>query len=107
MEAALGALPLGHAQGVVLRVGLVLAYTVSAAVVMRAFGMPVPPERMLVTNAIVTVVGALPISVSGLGTTQVLMRIFFAPFVTDDAIGPRHRRVLHGHDRGVHRSSAR
>lgn len=70
-------------QGVLLRSGLVLGYTASAYLIMRTFGMTPDWPRMFVAVPIITVVGTLPISVSGLGTTQMMMRSFYAPFVTD------------------------
>ena len=38
---------------------------------------------MFVILPVLTVVGTIPLSISGLGTTQVLMERFYAPFVTD------------------------
>lgn len=84
--AALG--PLQMLQGIAMRAVLVLTYTVAAVLIMRAFGMHPVWGRMLVAIPILTVVGTIPISVSGLGTTQVLMRSLYAPFVTDREPGP-------------------
>ena len=74
--------PLAMLQGVVLRLGIVLAYTAAAFLVMRAFHMDPKLGRMLVVIPILTVVGTIPISVAGIGTTQVLMRMLYAPFLT-------------------------
>ncbi len=69
--------------GVLLRMGLMLMYTVAAVAVMRTFGMQPEWRRMLVAMPILTVIGTLPLSVSGVGTTQVPMRWLYAPFVVD------------------------
>jgi uncharacterized membrane protein YbhN (UPF0104 family) len=75
--------------GIGLRGGLVLGYSASAALLMRSFGMQPSWGRMLIAVPILTVVGTIPISVSGIGTTQVLMRSLYAPFVIDGrAPGP-------------------
>jgi uncharacterized membrane protein YbhN (UPF0104 family) len=80
--------PTAMLQGLLLRVGLVLAYTVATVLIMQAFGMQPQWGRMLVAMPILTVVGTVPISVSGIGTTQVLMRVLYAPFVVSGAPGP-------------------
>lgn len=67
--------------GLLLRGGLVLMYAATGFGLMRAFGMQPQWGRMLIAVPILTVVGTLPISVSGLGSTQVLMRSFYGPFV--------------------------
>lgn len=75
--------------GVGLRIGLLLGYTASAVLLMRSFGMEPSWGRALIAQPILTVVGAIPVSVSGIGTTQVLMRSLYAPFVSDGrAPGP-------------------
>jgi uncharacterized membrane protein YbhN (UPF0104 family) len=79
--AALG--PKQMVTGLVLRFGMVMVYLLSTMWVQHAFGMNPTLGRMLVAQPIVTVVGTVPVSVSGLGTTQVLMRTLYAPFVQD------------------------
>jgi len=74
--------PFAMLQGVVLRLGIVLAYTAAAYLIMQAFAMEPKLGRMLVVMPILTVVGTIPISVAGIGTTQVLMRMLYAPFLT-------------------------
>ncbi len=69
--------------GIVLRTGLVMAYAAINMQLMACFGMQPTWGRMLVVLPILTVVGTVPISVSGIGTTQVLMRVLYAPFVAD------------------------
>lgn len=69
--------------GVVLRTVLVLSYAAINMQLMACFGMQPSWGRMLVVLPILTVVGTVPLSVSGIGTTQVLMRVLYAPFVVD------------------------
>ena len=64
------------------RLGLVLLYTLYALVVMHLFHIPVPFDVLLVFNPIITLIGTLPISVSGIGTTQVAMRELYGAFGT-------------------------
>lgn len=81
--------PVRMLQGLVLRAAMIVAYTVAADQIMRSFGMTPTWGRLFVAMPILTVVGTIPISVSGIGTTQVLMRSLYAPFVTDGrAPGP-------------------
>jgi hypothetical protein len=75
--------PWSMLQGLVLRGGLIAAYTVAAVWVLRSFGLAPRWAPMFVIMPILTVVGTIPVSVSGLGTTQVLMERFYAPFVVD------------------------
>ncbi len=75
--------------GVAMRSVLILLYAVSAFFTMRAFQMQPQWGRLFIALPITTVVGTLPISVSGVGSTQLLMRQFYAPFVvTAAAAGP-------------------
>lgn len=69
--------------GLALRAGLIALYTASVWWLVHAFGMVPSWRRMLIAMPVVTVVGTLPISVSGVGSTQVLMRGFYGPFVQD------------------------
>jgi uncharacterized membrane protein YbhN (UPF0104 family) len=69
--------------GFILRVGLLLIYAATNFMIMRSFGMEPQWGRLLVVMPFLTVLGALPLSVSGLGTTQIPMRQFYAPFITD------------------------
>ncbi len=64
-----------------LRSCLILVYAVMNHLFTRSFGMPVPIPALLVYMPILSLVAFVPISVSGLGSTQVLMRGFFAPYV--------------------------
>ncbi len=69
--------------GVTLRGGFVLLYVAANYGMMWAFGMTPRLGALLVLVPVLTVVGVVPLSVSGIGTTQILMRTFYAPFVTD------------------------
>lgn len=69
--------------GVLLRTGLVLSYATINFVLMRAFGLYPQWGRLLVVMPFLTVLGTIPASVSGIGTTQVPMRVLYAPFVLD------------------------
>lgn len=71
--------------GVVLRTLLILMYAAAAFYTMRAFHMQPQWGRLFIALPIITVVGTLPISVSGVGSTQLLMRQFYAPFVVGAA----------------------
>lgn len=75
--------PLRMLQGVAMRAVLVLSYAAINMALMRTFGMNPDWGRMLVVLPVLTVVGTIPLSVSGIGTTQVLMRVLYAPFVQD------------------------
>lgn len=69
--------------GILLRMGLILMYTLSAVEIMRSFGMKPDFARMFVAMPIITIIGALPLSFSGVGTTQIAARWLYAPFVVD------------------------
>ncbi len=69
--------------GVALRAAFVMCYVVIHYWMMRAFGMSPTWGSLLVIVPVLTVVGVVPISVSGIGTTQVLARTLYAAFVTD------------------------
>ena len=70
-------------EGIALRAGILALYTGSVWWLVQFFGMVPDLGRLCVAMPIITVVGTLPISVSGVGSTQVLMRSFYAPFVGD------------------------
>ena len=69
--------------GIALRTGLIVAYVAINMQLMLCFGMQPTWGRMFVVMPILTIIGTVPISVSGLGTTQVPMRTLYAPFVVD------------------------
>lgn len=75
--------PKSMAIGILLRMGLILMYTLSAVEIMRSFGMKPDFARMFVAMPIITIIGALPLSFSGVGTTQIAARWLYAPFVVD------------------------
>ncbi|MBI5607747.1 MAG: flippase-like domain-containing protein [Deltaproteobacteria bacterium] len=67
--------------GLGLRTVLIVVYAATTYAQMAAFGLHPVWGRIFVAVPILTVVGTIPISVSGFGSTQVLMRSFYAPFV--------------------------
>jgi len=73
--------PLQMLQGLGLRALLMGTYTASTYLSMQAFGLHPQLGHLLLAVPIVTIVGTIPISVSGYGSTQVLMRSLYAPFL--------------------------
>lgn len=69
--------------GVVARAAFVGCYVAIAMGLMVAMGMAPELGKLLVFVPVLTVVGVVPLSVSGIGTTQVLMRTLYASFVVD------------------------
>jgi len=63
-----------------LRVGFVSLYAVMAWFFMHAFRFDIPFSELLVYQPILGLIVILPISVSGLGSTQVVMRQFFVSY---------------------------
>lgn len=63
-----------------LRTCLLLTYLGSQYVLLQLFGIDVPLLRLVVYNSLITFVQIVPISVAGLGTVQVVMRHFYAPY---------------------------
>lgn len=64
-----------------LRMCLLLTYLGSQYILLQLFGVDVPLLRLTVYNSLITFVQIVPISVAGLGTVQVVMRHFYAPYV--------------------------
>ena len=67
--------------GVAMRAAFVMLYVANTYGVMLAFGMQPRLDLLLLYVPILSVVGVVPLSVSGIGTTQILMRTFYAPMV--------------------------
>lgn len=65
-----------------MRLALVLIYTVLNYVMLHLFGVPVPFSVMLLYNPVLTFIGTIPVTVSGIGTTQVAMRELYGSFAT-------------------------
>lgn len=65
-----------------MRMVVVLLYTVLNYVLLDLFGVPVPFDVLLLYNPILTFIGTIPITVSGIGTTQVAMRELYGSFAT-------------------------
>lgn len=75
--------PVDMMVGICLRASFVLLYVGANYLMMKCFGMRPQWGAMLTIVPVLTVVGVVPLSISGLGTTQLLMRSLYAPFVTD------------------------
>jgi len=71
-----------------LRVAFVSIYVVMAWLFLQAFRFDIPFSDLLVFQPILGLIVVIPISISGLGSTQVVMRSLFAPFAPEgiDAI---------------------
>jgi len=67
----------------ILRVGFILATVAAVVVFLMSFGFDVPFFVVSVYESILSLVYALPISVSGLGSAQIVMREFYAAFAPD------------------------
>lgn len=80
--APLGSLSLAALSlGICIRLGFVLLYVVLNHQLMVAFGMTPTLTELCVLLPVMTVVGVVPLSVSGIGTTQILARTLYARFV--------------------------
>jgi uncharacterized membrane protein YbhN (UPF0104 family) len=66
-----------------LRSLLILEYAAMNWAFLQAFGTDVPIGRLLVFMPILSLIAFIPISVAGLGSTQVVMRGFYGPYVPD------------------------
>ncbi|HAN32315.1 MAG TPA: hypothetical protein DCQ06_12025 [Myxococcales bacterium] len=75
--------PLDMGVGVAMRASFVMLYVAANYAMMLCFGMTPALGPMLVIVPVLTVVGVVPLSISGIGTTQLLMRTLYAPFVSD------------------------
>lgn len=75
-----------HAVFVLMRFLFILLYVGLQYVSLHLFGVKVPLGELMMYNAIITLIGTLPISVSGLGTTQVAMLEFYGDYGTDAQI---------------------
>jgi uncharacterized membrane protein YbhN (UPF0104 family) len=73
--------PLHMLQGLALRCVLMSLYTVSHWASMQTFGLQPSIGHLILALPILTIVGTIPISVSGYGSTQVLMRHLYVPFL--------------------------
>ena len=63
-----------------LRAGLVFEYIVMQAIFLDCFGFHVPFGYLVLMEPLLTLVGVIPISFSGIGTVQVVMRYVFKPY---------------------------
>ena len=74
------------------RLALIGVYILSNWLVLPLFGILIPLHVLLVFVPILTLINVLPISVSGLGTGQVVMRVLFSSFVVLETA--QHTRAL-------------
>jgi hypothetical protein len=79
----------GHLKAMLVRVPHIVALMLFQLVALRSLGVVIPLGTALAALPVVMFVAVLPISVQGLGTTQALMVLFFAPFVPPGAHDPR------------------
>jgi uncharacterized membrane protein YbhN (UPF0104 family) len=75
-----------HGLLLALRSGFIFIYVGMQFVTLHIFDIQVPFGELLVFNSIITLVGTIPISIAGLGTTQLLMLEFYAPYGTQGQI---------------------
>jgi hypothetical protein len=83
-DVLLGAGLAGHARALLVRlphIALLLALQIT---MLRAFGVAVPIIQAVAALPVVFFVAVLPISVQGLGTTQLMMTYFFARYAPGD-----------------------
>lgn len=71
-----------------LRAFFLLQYLAAQYAFLLLFGVDVPLLKMLVYMPLLTFVQIIPVSISGLGTTQIVMRHFYSPYVTVDTAHP-------------------
>lgn len=68
-----------------LRMAFVSLYVFSNYFLLRAFGIAVPLGDLFVYQPILAFIIFIPISVAGLGSTQVVMRHFYGPYAPSGA----------------------
>jgi hypothetical protein len=71
---------IGHLKAMVVRLPHILSLVVFTYASMAAFGVVIPPAKAIFYLPIIYFVAVLPISFQGLGTSQALMILFFAPY---------------------------
>lgn len=71
-----------------LRVGIVLVYVLIMWAFLWLFDIRVPFVAMLAIHPIIILLWTVPVSVAGLGTVQVAMRLLFGPFVAPELGDP-------------------
>ena len=75
-----------HAELIASRVGLLVIYVAMQYAALHLFDIRVPLGEVLVYNSIVTLVITIPISIGGLGTSQMVMLAVYADYGTDAQI---------------------
>jgi len=71
--------------GVALRAAFFQVYVVQQYGVLRAVGLQPQLATLWVVMPVIALVGVVPLSVSGIGTTQVAMRVLYRPFLPTGA----------------------
>ena len=71
-----------------LRLVFVLLDILLMWVFLRLFGVAIPLPAMLALHPIVILLWTLPVSIAGLGTVQVAMRLLYAPFADPGIVDP-------------------
>jgi hypothetical protein len=66
------------------RAGIILVYALANRGFLYSFGVDISIPRLLVFMPILSLISFIPISLSGLGSTQVVMRGFYGPYVRSD-----------------------
>jgi hypothetical protein len=82
----LGAGVRGHLKAVLVRVPHLLSLMVFSYVSLRAFAVKVPLGHAALCLPVTYFIAVLPISPAGLGTTQMAMTLFFAPYAPEATI---------------------
>lgn len=66
-----------------MRLGLILEYGAMNLLFMKSFGINIPPIDQLFIMSITSFIAMIPISISGIGSTQYVMRDLCKPYVPD------------------------
>ena len=72
-----------HLALIVARIGFLSLYFFTQYLSLGVFGVEIPLVALFGFNAILTLVGIIPISIAGLGTTQVVMVALYAPYAAE------------------------
>jgi uncharacterized membrane protein YbhN (UPF0104 family) len=76
----------GHLKAVLVRVPHLFSLLLFTYVSFRAFGIKVPVAQAVACLPVVYFISVLPISPAGLGTTQVMLTLFFTPYAPQATI---------------------
>jgi hypothetical protein len=75
----------GHLRALAVRLPHIAVLVAYQTLILRGFGIAIPVRQAIVTLPLVFFIAVLPISVQGLGTTQIAMTFFFARYASGDA----------------------